>query len=61
MAPTSVIAEVPTPAINKSVALISTTAKNDVTGLAPTIGMPVSKNQVATIVWTIVKHSMSNE
>src|ERR1700676_882295 len=46
---TRVIAEVATPAINVSAALISTSANNDATRLTPTIGMPVAKNQVATM------------
>jgi hypothetical protein len=48
-APTSVIAEVPAPATNESAAPISTNANNDATKLPPTIGIPVSKNQVATM------------
>jgi hypothetical protein len=47
--PTRVIAEVATPAINVSAALISSSANNDATRLTPTIGMPVSKNQIATM------------
>jgi hypothetical protein len=48
-AATAVIAEVATPAIRNTAALISTKPKKEVAGLAPTISMPVSKNQVATM------------
>jgi len=48
-APTRVLAEVPNPAIKESAATISTSAKNDANGLAPTIGILVSKNHVATM------------
>jgi hypothetical protein len=35
--------------INETAAIISTSANNDAPVLAPTIGTPVSKNQVATM------------
>jgi hypothetical protein len=48
-APTSVIAEVPAPAIKERAAPTNTSAKSEAAGPAPTIGSPVSKNHVATM------------
>src|SRR5712671_2918102 len=48
--PMLAFAEVLAPAINKTAVLINTTAKRNIIGLAPNIGMPVSKNQAATMI-----------
>jgi hypothetical protein len=49
-APMVAFAEVPAPAINSTATLINTRAKKNVAGLMLNIGMPVSKNQAATMI-----------